>query len=110
MESKHFVFSSETPVLDLGGGVSRQILGYNDQLMMVKVLFKEGAVGAMHSHVHTQATYCPEGVFEFTIGGEARIIGKGDSLYIPSDVVHGVVCKQEGVLIDTFSPMRVDFL
>ena len=110
MESAHFVFNSETPVEDLGNGVSRQILGYNDQIMMVKVMFNEGAIGAMHAHIHSQTTYCPKGIFEFTIGEESRTIKPGDAVYIPSGVLHGVVCVQKGALIDTFNPARQDFL
>jgi quercetin dioxygenase-like cupin family protein len=110
MESKFFVYKNETPLNDLGGGVSRQILGYNSDLMMVKVMFAKGSVGAVHAHVHTQTTYCSEGVFEFTVGKETQIVKKGDALYIPSGVLHGVVCLEEGELIDTFNPVREDFL
>ena len=110
MESKLYIYNNETLVQDLGEGVSRQILGYNDQIMMVKVLFRKGAIGAIHSHVHSQTTYCPEGSFEFKIGEESRTINAGDAVYIPSGVLHGVVCLQEGALIDTFNPVRQDFL
>jgi quercetin dioxygenase-like cupin family protein len=110
MESKHFIIGNETSIQDLGEGVSRQILGYNDQLMMVKVIFNKGAIGAIHAHVHSQTTYCPEGSFTFTIGEESRTIKAGDAVYIPSGVLHGVVCLQSGALIDTFNPVRQDFL
>ena len=110
MESKFFINSKETLWKDLGEGVSRQILGFNDQLMMVKVGFAKGAVGAIHAHVHTQTTYCASGEFEFTIGEETRLLQEGDATYIPSGVLHGVVCLREGMLIDTFNPVRGDFL
>ena len=110
MESSCFVLDNETPVINLGAGVSRQILGYNKDLMMVKVIFAKGATGALHSHVHTQTTYCAEGVFEFRVGDKTEIIKEGDGLYIPSGMLHGVVCREEGVLIDTFNPVREDFL
>ena len=55
--SKAFVFEAETPWEELGGGVKRQILGYDGQLMMVKVVFEKGAVGALHRHYHSQSTY-----------------------------------------------------
>ena len=32
------------------------------------------------------------------------------SAYIPTNVIHGAVCLEAGVLIDTFSPVREDFL
>jgi len=110
MESNLYILQSETPVVDLGGGVSRQILGYNGNIMMVKVIFTKGAIGVMHTHPHSQTTYCAAGSFDFTIGEETRTINKGDGTYIPTGLLHGVVCLQEGVLIDTFNPAREDFL
>ena len=95
---------------DLGGGVSRKILGWDNQSMMVKVKFEKGAIGSPHQHFHTQTTYCAKGKFEFTIGAEKQVIEYGDGVYIPPNAIHGAVCLEEGVLIDVFSPVREDFL
>jgi quercetin dioxygenase-like cupin family protein len=108
--SDNFIFANKTEWTDLGGGVSRKILGWDNQVMMVKVKFEQGAVGAPHTHFHTQTTYCAKGKFEFTIGDEKQIISYGDGVYIPPNAVHGAVCLEEGVLIDVFSPVREDFL
>ena len=110
MESAFFVLNNTAPVIDLGGGVSRQIIGYNDDMMMVKVVFEKGATGAVHAHVHTQTTYCAGGVFEFKVGEKSQVVREGDGIYIPSGVLHGVVCLEAGILIDTFNPVRQDFL
>ena len=110
MESNLYILQSESPVVDLGGGVSRQILGYNENIMMVKVIFTKGAIGAMHTHPHSQTTYCAAGSFDFTIGEVTKTIKEGDATYIPQGMLHGVVCLEEGVLIDTFNPAREDFL
>lgn len=90
--------------------IQRQIVGFDDKIMMVNVCFEKGGIGAMHKHYHSQVTYISEGKFEVTIGDEKKIVEKGDSFYIPSNVMHGVVCLQNGILIDVFSPMREDFL
>ncbi len=95
---------------DLGNGVSRQIMGWDEKLMMVKVRFEKGAVGAPHQHFHSQTTYCNSGKFEFTINGDKQVINAGDGLYIEPNVLHGAVCLEEGILIDVFSPAREDFL
>ena len=39
--SEPFVFGKDALWEDLGGGVKRQILGYDGQLMMVKVVFEK---------------------------------------------------------------------
>ena len=108
--SSSFIFGKETPWEDLGGGVKRQILGYDGQLMMVKVKFEKGAVGQVHHHYQSQCTYVASGKFEFTINGVTKIVSEGDCLFKTPDTVHGCVCLEPGILIDTFSPMRQDFL
>ena len=105
-----FTFYDDTERCELGGGVSRRILAYGEDMMSVEVSFEEGAVGAAHSHPHVQISYVLEGEFSATIGGETRIIRKGDTYYTLPDVVHGVTCLKAGRLLDIFTPMRKDFL
>ena len=91
-------------------GVERMIMGYNNDLMMVKVKFEKDAVGALHFHPHLQSTYIAKGRFDVTIDGKTCLLREGDSFFVESALLHGVVCKEEGLLIDTFSPCRKDFL
>lgn len=90
--------------------VSRKIMSYNNDLMVVKVRFEAGGIGAAHQHPHTQISYVASGVFEYTIDGQTVIMEQGDTCLIPSDAVHGCRCIEAGVLIDSFSPVREDFL
>lgn len=91
-------------------GVSRQFVGYDTQIMMVKVKFETGAVGYEHQHFHAQTTYVASGKFRVTIDGEERVLSEGDGFYIPPNALHGAVCLEAGMLIDVFSPVREDFL
>ena len=109
-QSNLFQIDNEIPWQDLGAGIKRQIFGFDDKLMVVKVKFEQGAIGTLHQHHHTQATYVESGSFEVTIGNEIKILNTGDGFYIPPNAMHGVVCLQAGVLIDSFSPVREDFL
>lgn len=109
-QSEHFLFGNETPIEDLGGGLKRQMLGYNEELMAVKVWFDKGAEGYVHKHRHSQVTYVVEGEFHFNVGGVVKVLKPGDSCLIPPFVEHGAVCPTGGALIDTFSPPREDFL
>ncbi|MCX6132843.1 MAG: cupin domain-containing protein [Ignavibacteriales bacterium] len=105
-----FVNEEQLTWVDVGGGVTRKILGYDSALMMVRVKFQEHSVGAMHSHPHRQVTFVEKGSFEVQIAEEKRLLRAGDSFFIPSGVEHGVVALEEGVLVDVFTPMREDFL
>ena len=109
-QSNNFIFDAQTPWQDAGGGVIRQILGYNKDLMMVKVSFKKGQEGAMHSHPHSQVTYVASGKFSFTVGGVTRTVVAGDALFKQPGIEHGCVCLEDGILIDCFNPMRESFL
>ncbi len=109
-ETENFIFAEGKEWEPAGEGVVRQIMGYNDDIMVVKVKFQKGGIGAMHHHPHTQVTYVESGKFEFTINGVKKIVSAGDCLYKEPNVEHGCVCLEEGMLIDSFSPMRADFL
>ena len=106
-----FMFDSESEWEATGDkGVVRKILGYNGQVMMVKIKFDKDAVGATRRHYHTQVTYVVSGKFEFTINGEKKVVSGGDALYMEPDVEHGCKCLEPGMLIDCFTPMRESFL
>ena len=93
-----------------GEGVTRRILAYNDGLMCVENTFEEGAVGALHSHPHTQITYVVSGKFTFTIDGVTKTVTPGDTMLKTDGVVHGCTCLEAGILLDIFTPMREDFV
>ena len=52
--SEKYVITKDLKWEELGGGVSRKFLGYDNQIMMVQVKFDKGALGAPHHHFHTQ--------------------------------------------------------
>lgn len=108
--SANFNVSAELTWEVVGEGLSRQIMGYDGQLMLVKVKFEKGAIGYVHEHFHSQTTYVVSGKFEVMINGEKKVLEGGDGFYIEPDAPHGAVCLEEGILIDVFSPMRAEFL
>ena len=110
MSNQAFVTTRETGWDALGAGIRRQILGHGPDLMMVRVDFEKGAVGAMHQHPHRQVTYVAAGVFEASVNGNTKRLEAGDCFYVAADQPHGVVALEGGTLIDVFTPTREDFL
>jgi quercetin dioxygenase-like cupin family protein len=99
------------PAVDAGNNVTRRVLAESPELMMVEVSFAGNGIGAAHSHPHVQATFVQSGRFEFTVAGETFTVGAGDAFVIPSGAAHACRALGEpGVLIDTFTPRRDDFL
>jgi quercetin dioxygenase-like cupin family protein len=95
---------------ELGGGLRRKVMSYDPTMMIVKVDFETGGIGAMHQHQHTQASYVVSGKFDITIGENTKALSAGDVYFVPSNLMHGAVCTEKGTLIDVFTPMREDFL
>lgn len=105
-----FIEGESVQVEDLGGGVTRRLLAHDEQLMMVRVDFQTGSIGALHHHPHRQVAYVVAGRFEVEIGGEKRVLKAGDCYMPAPGVLHGVVALEPGTLIDVFTPRREDFL
>jgi len=110
MEIENFFYKDDLPLKDLGKGLKQKVLAYHDNLMCVEVHFKKGAIGEIHSHPHEQITYVLSGKFEFNINGKKVVIETGDSTFKQPNIPHGVICLEEGVLLDIFTPCRKDFI
>jgi quercetin dioxygenase-like cupin family protein len=104
------IADSEIEWTELGHGLRRKLMAHNDEMMLTKVDFQTGALGTLHQHPHTQASYVSKGKFEITISGISKILSAGDVYFVPSGELHGALCLEAGELIDVFSPMRADFL
>ena len=110
MKNDAWFFYKDMEAIEVGEGVTRRVLAYNKDLMCVENTFKEGAVGPLHSHPHTQITYVVKGEFSFEIAGDKRIVKPGDTMIKTDEIIHGCKCVKEGVLLDIFTPMRADFI
>lgn len=110
-KEENFVFAAgKSNWKPVSPGIHRQILAYDDKIMMVKVKFEKGGVGGLHNHLQSQVTHVVKGTFEMTIGENKHIIKEGDSFFVPPFITHGCVCLEEGLLLDVFSPPREEFL
>ncbi|MTI18175.1 cupin domain-containing protein [Rhodobacteraceae bacterium RKSG542] len=105
-----FIYESDRTAKDIGGGMKREIVAHSDKSMTVKIYFEEGAVGPIHSHEHEQTSFVLSGIFDFTIDGVTKRVKAGDAMFKASNVPHGCTCVEKGVLLDTFTPCRDDYL
>ena len=67
-------------------------------VMMVRVVFRAGAVGPEHSHPHVQCSLVESGVFDITIAGRTERLRAGDSFLVESNALHGAVAVEAGTL------------
>ncbi len=110
VKHNNFIKSDSIEWQEMAAGVRRKILTYDEKIMLVRVEFEKGGVGTLHQHHHVQVTNVESGKFEVEISGEKRILHSGDVFHVPSNVLHGAICLEAGVLIDIFTPMREDFI
>jgi len=105
-----FTHKEEVDWQSLGGGVSRKVMSHSSDLMVVQVRFESGSMGEPHQHPHTQISYVASGSFAYTIGDQTVTLMTGDTCLVPPNVLHGCRCLEKGVLIDSFTPARADFI
>jgi quercetin dioxygenase-like cupin family protein len=95
-------------------GVHRRLI-HGENLMMVVIDFDNGPwkrPDPLHDHVHEQTTYVAEGEIAFICEGEPdQHLKKGDMFCVPSGKQHTIqLLTKKAKLIDSFSPIRKDFL
>ncbi len=92
-------------------GAERRVLAFGGSLMAVEFRFEAGVKAPMHKHPHEQIGYVVEGELDFLMEGKDPVrLKKGDSYYVPSETMHGVIIYSKTTLLDCFSPLRQDFL
>lgn len=109
-ESSTFISAEGREWEQFGPGLYRQILGYSGDIMSVRVKFDKDGIAAMHSHPHTQTSSIISGKYEFTVDGQTRTVTAGDGVLIRPGQQHECFCLEPGIVIDSFSPMREDFV
>ena len=94
-------------------GFNRKI-AYLEKLMVAVCEFTDGPstdFDPSHSHEHEQITYVADGELIFRLEGEDYQLKKGDIISVPSEKEHCIKkLTSRVILIDSFSPVRNDFL
>ena len=104
---------SEARAVEIAPGRKRRIL-HTANLMMVEIDFEDGPSAKPdppHAHPHEQVTFVAAGELLFFIGDESCRLGPGDMVAVGSSLPHTIQLLTERVcLVDTFTPIRQEFL
>lgn len=107
------IIDSKTKSVEVSAGVHRKIMHLNN-LMMVIIDFTNGPAqqpDLPHSHPHEQISYVAKGELNVFINGECTFLKEGDSFSVAGGIPHCIQTLSAHVrLIDTFSPIRQEFL
>ena len=101
-------------VMETIGEKRTRYLTHTENLMMVVIDFDDGPTSEPdppHQHPHEQVSYVAEGEILFFLDGVPTKLGQGDMFTVPPNIPHTVQLLTEHVrLVDTFTPLRQDFL
>lgn len=96
-------------IVQMRKGISRQDLISGDRTNLVKFFVKKGATMPTHSHKEEQTGYLINGRMIMTIDGVDHELKEGDSWSIRSHMPHSVRVIEDSVILDVFSPVRIEF-
>lgn len=100
-----FKWDDQEPIEIVPGLRFQPILG--EELMANFVSFEPNVVAPVHWHDEEQISIVLEGEFEFEVGGEKKLVRRGDAVLIPPNVPHGARTYDSTCLeIDIFNPPR----
>jgi quercetin dioxygenase-like cupin family protein len=78
--------------------------------MLAQIYLKRGALVPMHAHESEQMTYVLQGTLRFVVSGEEIIVREGEVLHIPAWAPHQAEALDDTFELDSFSPIRHDWL
>jgi len=95
--------------LEVFPGVTASVFGGKEAMLMHAVL-DHGANVPEHSHPEEQISFVIEGRLAFQIDGEVCEVAAGEAVHIPSGAAHAVRALEPSIVIDIFSPIRLDLI
>jgi quercetin dioxygenase-like cupin family protein len=104
---------NDIPVEPLNPLIGRQFL-VGTNVMIARVLLKQGAIVPLHHHHNEQVSYILEGALKFilkTQAGDREItVRAGEVLCIPPNLPHEAHALEDTVDLDIFNPPRQDWI
>ena len=91
-------------------GIRRRTIAAGERMMQMLVVLERGAHLPEHRHPHEQLTHVLRGRLRFSIAGEPRELGPGESVCLAGGTPHAADALEETLVVDTFSPPREDLL
>lgn len=91
-------------------GVFKKTLTYGDNSLLCEFRLHQGALIPAHQHPHEQAGYLVSGSLRFFGDEGETVVQPGCSWTFKGGVVHGAEALQDTLLVEVFSPLRVEYL
>jgi len=104
------LFALDTqPMEQISPLIQRQYLSGSESTI-TKWTVKAGGVFPLHHHANEQITMITKGRCEAYSQGKRYVLTAGMVLVIPPNVPHELICPEDSIDIDFFSPQRQDWM
>ena len=101
---------SENPTIEICPGITRRTITNGKTMYQMMATLAAGSRMPEHHHPQEQIVHILEGKMRLIVDGVAHELSTGDSVYLASNVPHGVEVMLPTRVLDTFSPPRNDYL
>ena len=91
-------------------GVAFEVLAVGEKSMITRMNFTKGNDVPFHKHPNEQNGYVISGVYKIKLIDCEEIITTGDSYTVGENILHAFEVIESGIIIDTFTPPREDYL
>lgn len=100
------------PLQKMRGQITRRFV-HSERQMIAQVNFAKGDSVPAHAHENEQYTYVLTGALRFRFGAaqdEEIVVGAGQILHIPSNLIHSASADENTFELDIFCPPRRDWI
>lgn len=95
---------------EIAPGITVSLVATGQNLITVRVEFKKGSEVKLHSHPHEQTSFISSGCLKYEVDGREIILREGEGLIIKPGVSHSCIAAEDTTDINTFYPVRNDYL
>lgn len=115
VEQRIFAESSEIEALRVEGVEGKPTTGSAElkhllqghEGLFIEITFEKGMSAPPHSHAHESYCYCVKGRIQSTVDGVSYLLGPGDSVFHPRDVVHSTEVLEDSVWLEFKTPPEI---
>jgi quercetin dioxygenase-like cupin family protein len=103
---------NDVPMEQVTPKMQRRLV-YGEKVMIARMQFKEGFLVPLHDHENEQITQVISGTIRFWFGADKAQqldLNAGESVVIPAHVPHEALMIGDVEEIDTWAPIREDWL
>lgn len=103
-------FAPTGRVVPLAPGIYRETVAAGEKMLQLKAYLVKGAKLPPHTHFHEQASFILQGKVSFSSREGEKVFNQGQAINFPGDLEHGAEVLENTIILDTFVPVREEYL